>query len=127
MSAPDLGYPVYDADNHLYEPEEALTSHLPKKYARELQYVEVRGRKKLAIGGVISPSLRVRVIADGLTIPWDLAVLPDGAVLFTERPGRLKVRLTNGVVRRVDADLSDLFARGETGLMGLTLVNVDNR
>ena len=49
----DLGYPVYDADNHLYEPEEAMTSHLPKKWQKEFQYVEVRGRKKLAIGGQI--------------------------------------------------------------------------
>ena len=52
--ATDLGYPVYDADNHLYEPEEAMTSHLPKKWQKEFQYVEVRGRKKLAIGGQIS-------------------------------------------------------------------------
>ena len=52
--ASDLGYPVYDADNHLYEPEEAMTAHLPKKWQREFQYVEVRGRKKLAIGGQIS-------------------------------------------------------------------------
>ena len=74
-----------------------------------------------AIGGVISPTLRVRVIADGLTIPWDLAVLPDRTVLFTERPGRLNVRLTSGVVRPVDASLGDLFVNGETGFMGLTL------
>jgi predicted TIM-barrel fold metal-dependent hydrolase len=52
--ANDLGYPIYDADNHLYEPEEAMTAHLPKKWQREFQYVEVRGRKKLAIGGQIS-------------------------------------------------------------------------
>ena len=52
--ATDLGYLVYDADNHLYEPEEAMTSHLPKKWQKEFQYVEVRGRKKLAIGGQIS-------------------------------------------------------------------------
>ncbi|HEY8122960.1 MAG TPA: amidohydrolase family protein [Myxococcota bacterium] len=49
-----LGYPVYDADNHLYEPEEAITAHLPKKWRGEFQYVEVNGRKKLAIGGQIS-------------------------------------------------------------------------
>lgn len=74
-----------------------------------------------AIGGVISPSLRVQTIAAGLTLPWDLAVLPDGTVLFTERPGRLNVRLTSGAVRRIDAPLGDLYVNGETGLMGLTL------
>ena len=52
--AHSLGYPVYDADNHLYETEEAFTANLPRKWRRELRYVEVEGRKKLAIGGVIS-------------------------------------------------------------------------
>ena len=74
-----------------------------------------------AIGGRIAPSLRVRVFADGLTFPWDLAFTGDGAMLFTERPGRLKVRLANGTIRQVDADLDDLFVRGESGLLGLTL------
>jgi predicted TIM-barrel fold metal-dependent hydrolase len=49
-----LGYPVYDADNHLYEPKEALLSHLPRKYKKEVQYVEVNGRTKLALCGQIS-------------------------------------------------------------------------
>jgi len=50
----DLGFPVYDADNHLYETREALTRHLDKKYKRAIQYVEVNGRTKLALCGDIS-------------------------------------------------------------------------
>jgi predicted TIM-barrel fold metal-dependent hydrolase len=49
-----LPYPVYDADNHLYESQEAMTAHLPKKWRKEFCYVDVDGRKRLAIGGVIS-------------------------------------------------------------------------
>jgi predicted TIM-barrel fold metal-dependent hydrolase len=49
-----LAYPVYDADNHFYEPEEALTRHLPRKYRKEVQYVQVNGRTKLALCGQIS-------------------------------------------------------------------------
>ncbi|MFA1546224.1 amidohydrolase family protein [Actinomadura chokoriensis] len=49
-----LPYPLFDADNHLYETEEALTRHLPKQYAGAIQYVQVRGRTKIAIRGVIS-------------------------------------------------------------------------
>ncbi|NNC80315.1 MAG: PQQ-dependent sugar dehydrogenase [Acidimicrobiales bacterium] len=60
-------------------------------------------------------------MSDGLTLPWDLAFIDDGAILFTERPGRLKVRFRDGRVMRVDADLRDLFARGESGLLGLEL------
>jgi len=52
--ATDLGYPVYDADNHFYEPQEAMTAHLPRKWRKEFQYVQVDGRTKLAIGGQIS-------------------------------------------------------------------------
>ena len=34
-------------------------------------------------------TMRVERVADGLTHPWDVGVLPDGALLVTERPGRL--------------------------------------
>ncbi len=47
-------YPIYDADNHFYEPADAITRHLPKKWAKALQFVTVNGRTKLAIGGQIS-------------------------------------------------------------------------
>ena len=35
--------------------------------------------------------LHVEVIADGLEIPWGLAVLPSGDLLVTERPGRVRL------------------------------------
>ena len=38
--------------------------------------------------------LNVEVIAEGLEVPWGLAVLPSGDLLVTERPGR--VRLVQG-------------------------------
>jgi predicted TIM-barrel fold metal-dependent hydrolase len=49
-----LPYPVYDADNHFYETADAITRHLPKKYSKAFQFVQVNGRTKLAIGGQIS-------------------------------------------------------------------------
>jgi predicted TIM-barrel fold metal-dependent hydrolase len=52
--AAQLGYPVYDADNHLYEPQEALLSHLPRRFKKDVQYVQVNGRTKLALCGQIS-------------------------------------------------------------------------
>ncbi|WP_051209007.1 PQQ-dependent sugar dehydrogenase [Propionicicella superfundia] len=65
-------------------------------------------------------SLRAEVVVRGLDHPWDLAPLPDGSLLVTERSGEI-VRITDGVVTPVVADLADLFAQGETGLMGLAL------
>ncbi|MFK0157604.1 amidohydrolase family protein [Streptomyces sp. NPDC090499] len=54
MSSRALPYPLFDADNHLYETEEALTRFLPKQYAGAIEYVQVRGRTKIAILGQIS-------------------------------------------------------------------------
>jgi glucose/arabinose dehydrogenase len=59
-------------------------------------------------------------VASGLTIPWDVAPLPDGRLLVSERSGRLLL-VDSGTTTTVSADLSDLFASGETGLMGLAL------
>ena len=47
-------YLVFDADNHLYETSESLTRHLPKKYKGAIDYVDVRGRTKIAVRGQIS-------------------------------------------------------------------------
>jgi predicted TIM-barrel fold metal-dependent hydrolase len=46
--------PVFDADNHLYETEDALTKFLPDRYKSAIQYVEVKGRKKIVVRGKIS-------------------------------------------------------------------------
>jgi predicted TIM-barrel fold metal-dependent hydrolase len=54
MPSRELPYPLFDADNHLYETEEALTKYLPKRYAGAIQYVQVNGRTKIAIRGQIS-------------------------------------------------------------------------
>ena len=50
----DVPFPLFDADNHLYEPEEALTKYLPKEYKDIVQYVQVNGRTKIALRGQIS-------------------------------------------------------------------------
>ena len=54
MPSNELPYPLFDADNHLYETREALTKFLPEKYAGAIQYVEVNGRTKIAVRGQIS-------------------------------------------------------------------------
>lgn len=54
MSSGMLSYPLFDADNHLYETEESLTKYLPQQYRNVIQYVQVKGRTKIAIRGQIS-------------------------------------------------------------------------
>src|SRR6476661_731634 len=54
MSTRALDCPVFDADNHLYETKDALTKYLPDRYKSAVDYVDVRGRKKIVIRGQIS-------------------------------------------------------------------------
>ena len=54
MSSRTPSYPLFDADNHMYETEEALTKFLPAKYQGAIEYVQVRGRTKIAVRGQIS-------------------------------------------------------------------------
>ncbi|MGW0176853.1 PQQ-dependent sugar dehydrogenase [Rhodococcus sp. NPDC003322] len=67
------------------------------------------------------PAMEVTTVIDGLATPWDVVVAPDGAILTGERSGRFVVRRADGSTGEVTADLSDLYARGETGLMGIAL------
>ena len=52
--ARDLGFEVFDSDNHMYETEDAFTRHLPAEYRGAIRYVQVDGRTKIAIKGQIS-------------------------------------------------------------------------
>ena len=45
---------IFDADNHLYETEDAFTRHLPRQYEGIFKYVQVHGRTKIAVDNVIS-------------------------------------------------------------------------
>ncbi len=59
----------------------------------------------------------VAVIAGNLSIPWEVAFLPDGDLLVTERPGTL-LRLGEDDTR---IDISGVKHTGEGGLLGLAL------
>lgn len=67
------------------------------------------------------PTLTARTLVSGLSHPWDLAFTPSGSLLWTERGGRIMRRQANGEVNRMAADMDDLFASGETGLMGIAV------
>ena len=54
MPSRSLDFEVFDADNHMYETQEALTKHLPDRYKHVVDYVEVRGRTKIVVKGTIS-------------------------------------------------------------------------
>lgn len=65
-------------------------------------------------------ALRVEVVADGLEVPWAVAFLPDGALLVTERGGRLRI-VEDGVLRETPLVDVPIWAKGEAGLMGVAV------
>jgi glucose/arabinose dehydrogenase len=71
-----------------------------------------------------TPDLQVEVVAAGLSHVWDIGFLPDGHALVTERDGRIALlsgTTPGATVTPVAADLSDVYVRGEGGLMGLVV------
>ena len=62
-------------------------------------------------------NLAVETIATGLANPWSLAFLPDGRMLVTERPGRLRIVTRDGKLSQPVAGLPPLFVRGQGGLL----------
>ena len=68
-----------------------------------------------------APQIHVEELVSGLSIPWGIAFAPDGTMLFTERAGKLSVRLADGTVRKVTADLRDLRVFVEIGLMAIVV------
>lgn len=75
-----------------------------------------------AIGADERPvRFRLETVAEGLEVPWGMAFLPDGRLLVTERPGR--VRLIEGGKLRPDPvfKVPDVEPSGESGLMDIAL------
>jgi glucose/arabinose dehydrogenase len=70
-------------------------------------------------GGPADIDLQVEDFITGLDKPWDIAWLPNGTVLVTERPGRINVYVDGADVEPVVIPLTDVVARGEGGVMGL--------
>jgi glucose/arabinose dehydrogenase len=58
-----------------------------------------------------------KVIAEGLSWPWELVFLPDGGILLTERPGNLLL-IRNGEER---IPIDGVRHVGEGGLLGMAL------
>ncbi len=63
----------------------------------------------------------VHEFATGLEHPWGAVFLPDGRMLVTERPGRLRIVDRNGALSDPVDGTPQVFARGQGGLMDIAL------
>jgi glucose/arabinose dehydrogenase len=64
--------------------------------------------------------LEVTTLVRGLAFPWGLAFLPDGALLVTERDGRLR-RVEGGALSPAIEGVPAVDARGQGGLFDVLL------
>lgn len=65
--------------------------------------------------------LEIETVAGGLSTPWSLAFLPDGRLMVTERPGRLRVVTRNGQLSPPVGGVPEVWASGQGGLLDLAL------
>ncbi len=66
--------------------------------------------------------ISVEEVAKGLKFPWALAFLPeDGAMLVTERPGRLRLVDAEGRLSAPLEGLPQVYAKGQGGLLDVQL------
>lgn len=60
-------------------------------------------------------------VAEGLEHPWALDFLPDGRILVTERPGRLRIVATDGSLSAPLAGVPTVQARSQGGLLDVAV------
>lgn len=65
--------------------------------------------------------LMVETVVGGLVNPWSLAFLPDGRMLVTERPGRIRIATPDGQLSAPLAGVPKVAAQGQGGLHDIVL------
>lgn len=65
--------------------------------------------------------LDVTVLATGLVHPWAVEPLPNGDLLITERPGRMRIISGDGKQREPLQGIPDVYASGQAGLLDVAL------
>jgi aldose sugar dehydrogenase len=66
-------------------------------------------------------AIKLETFAKGLEHPWGLAFLPDGRLLVTERPGRLRILGKDGQPSPALAGTPQVYASGQGGLLDVAL------
>jgi aldose sugar dehydrogenase len=65
--------------------------------------------------------VRLTTVAGGLDHPWGMAFLPDGRILVTERPGRMRIVGRDGQVSEPLEGVPEVHAQGQGGLLDVAL------
>ncbi len=66
-------------------------------------------------------NIRVNTIAEGLENVWSIAFLPEGKMLVTEKPGRMRIVTLEGKVGEPLQGLPAIYNQGQAGLLDVVL------
>jgi aldose sugar dehydrogenase len=69
----------------------------------------------------IEPGARRETVTEGLVHPWGMAWLPDGAMLVTERPGRLRMVRDGRLVPEPISGVPDVLVANQGGLLDVSV------
>jgi glucose/arabinose dehydrogenase len=92
----------------------ALAPHVPVRAAEDPTHVSI-GDVPVATGA------RRTEVLSGLEHPWGMAWLPDGTILVTERPGRLRIVRDGQLLPDPVPGVPEVLAFGQGGLMDVSL------
>jgi glucose/arabinose dehydrogenase len=101
--------------------------HAGQPAPAETQPPNVPSQKPAFPGQTRAPALttdtrfQVVTVARGLVHPWGLAFLPDGRMLVTERPGRMRIVTQEGALSPPLAGVPKVATGAQLGLFGLAL------
>lgn len=118
---PDAGMPafqgmlsdeqVWEVISYLRNASDAASQAAAPPPPTELQGLALRGEKQ---------AFSLEVLVRGLETPWGMAFLPDGGMLISERPGRLRF-FRDGRLSDPVAGTPTVFERQDAGLLDVTV------
>ena len=80
-----------------------------------------RGAGEVKTSAQSVTSFKIEKVAGGLEVPWSIVWAPDGRMIFTERPGRVRVIEKGTLLPKPLFVVSDVEKSGESGLMSVAV------
>ena len=80
-----------------------------------------RGAGETETSAQTNVRFKVETVVGGLEVPWSIVWAPDGRMIFTERPGRVRVFEKGALNPKPLFVVPDIEEKGESGLMSVAL------
>lgn len=80
-----------------------------------------RGTGEVQTSAQSNTNFKIEKVAGGLEVPWSIVWAPDGRMIFTERPGRVRVMEKGTLNPKPLFVVPDVEQSGESGLMSVAL------